>query len=313
MSWPAYYETHRSGELARRVEEALASLQSCTVCPRDCRIDRLADARKLCHTGRRARVSTFFPHFGEEDCLRGHRGSGTIFFAWCNLKCVFCQNWETSNEGQGIEVDARDLASMMLELQQRGCHNINFVTPEHVVPQVLEALPYAIEAGLNVPIVYNTSAYDSLRLPPPDGRHRGTSTCPHFKYWDTHRAARYLKAKDYPEVARAAIAEMHRQVGSLDIDDDGLARRGVLVRHLVMPDGIEDTKQILSWLADLAPDTYVNVMDQYHPDGRVIREPNKFPELDRRLHQAEHNDALAAAHGKGLRVDTRRAFLPILR
>ena len=304
MGEPGYVALWRSGELARRVDVALASLESCTVCPRDCRVDRLADETKLCHTGRKARVSTRFPHFGEEDCLRGWRGSGTIFFAWCNLKCVFCQNWETSNEGQGEEVDARQLAAMMLELQGRGCHNINWVTPEHVVPQVLEALPYAIEGGLSLPLVYNTSAYDSLEsLRLMDGI--VDVYMPDFKYWDTHRAARYLKAKDYPQVARTAISEMHRQVGPLKIGDDGLATRGVLVRHLVMPDGHEDTAAILQWLATLHPDTYVNVMDQYHPDGRVIREPQRYPELGRSITAEEFAAARAAAQDAGLRIDVR--------
>ncbi len=304
MSWPAYLDTHQRGELARRIEEGLAVLQRCTVCPRDCAVDRLADETKLCHTGRRARVSTYFAHFGEEDCLRGWNGSGTIFFSWCNLKCVFCQNWETSNEGQGIEVDARDLAKMMLELQGRGCHNVNFVTPEHVVPQVLEALPYAIEGGLRVPLVYNTSAYDSLHsLRLMDGL--VDIYMPDFKYWDPHRAARYLKAKDYPEVARAAVTEMQRQVGALQLGEDGLARRGVLVRHLVMPEGLSDTAEILRWLAELDPRMYVNVMDQYHPDGRVTREPGKFPELARRLYVREHAEALTFARAAGLRIDAR--------
>lgn len=304
MSWPAYLGLHRSGELSRRVERALRELERCRVCPRDCEVDRLADERKLCHTGRRARVSIAFPHFGEEDCLRGWKGSGTIFFSWCNLKCVFCQNWETSNEGQGQEVDGPQLAAMMLELQARGCHNINFVTPEHVVPQVLEALPYAIEGGLRLPIVYNTSAYDSLQsLALMDGV--VDIYMPDFKYWDSHRAARYLKAKDYPEVARAAVAEMHRQVGPLVLGEDGLARRGVLVRHLVMPEGLPDTARILEWLGELDPATYVNVMDQYHPDGRVIRQPGKYPELERPLRPREHAEALAVARRVGLRVDVR--------
>jgi len=162
MSWPAYLDTWKSGELSRRIDEAVKVLESCTICPRDCRVNRLVDEKKVCKVGRRAVVSSAFAHFGEEDCLRGWNGSGTIFFSWCNLKCVFCQNWEISNEGAGEEVSARGLAAMMLDLQRQGCHNINFVTPEHVVPQVLEALPYALEGGLRLPIVYNTSAYDSL-------------------------------------------------------------------------------------------------------------------------------------------------------
>src|SRR6266571_7439241 len=162
MSRPAYLTLLGSGELERRAAEAVAALKDCTVCPRDCHVDRLADKRMFCATGRRARIASHFPHFGEEDCLRGWNGSGTIFFAWCNLRCVFCQNFETSQFGEGAEVTASELAQIMLDLQEIGCHNVNFVTPEHVVPQILEALVIAVERGLRLPLVYNTSAYDSL-------------------------------------------------------------------------------------------------------------------------------------------------------
>jgi len=294
-------------ELYRRIDDAMRQLAPCRVCPRNCDVDRVANETAICRAGRYARVSSYFAHFGEEDCLRGWNGSGTIFFGWCNLRCAFCQNWETSQEGAGEEVDARGLAQMMLELQARGCHNINWVTPEHVVPQILEALPYALEGGLRVPLVYNTSGYDSLHsLQLMDGI--VDIYMPDFKYWDTHLSARILGAKDYPEVVRAAIREMHRQVGALEIDGDGLARRGVLVRHLVMPDSVDDSAQIFRWLAtDISPDTYVNVMDQYHPDGRVLREPGKFPTLTRPLREAEHEAALEAARAAGLRrIDVRR-------
>jgi putative pyruvate formate lyase activating enzyme len=282
-------------------------LESCTVCPRDCAVNRLANETKVCKVVRHVCVSTRFPHFGEEDCLRGWAGSGTIFFSWCNLKCVFCQNWETSNEGAGEEVFAPALAEMMLELQALGCHNINFVTPEHVVPQILEALPIAIDAGLRLPIVYNTSAYESLHsLRLMDGV--VDIYMPDFKYWDPTSSSRLMKARDYPEVARAAIREMHRQVGDLVIGDDGLARRGLIVRHLVMPDGLGETDRILHWLAEeISPGTYVNVMDQYHPDGRVVREPGRFPALERRITPAEHREALGLARDAGLaRIDARR-------
>jgi putative pyruvate formate lyase activating enzyme len=252
-------------------------------------------------------VSSYFPHFGEEDCLRGWNGSGTIFFGWCNLRCVFCQNWETSQEGAGVEVSARELAAMMLELQARGCHNINWVTPEHVVPQLLEALPYAVEGGLALPIVYNTSGYDSLEsLALMDGI--VDLYMPDFKYWDPHLAARHLKAKDYPEVARRAVREMHRQVGALELDTEGLARRGVIVRQLVMPDAVDDAAEIYRWLAaELGPSTYVNVMDQYRPEGSVLRAPEKYPELARTLRADEHEAALEAARRAGLsRIDVRR-------
>jgi putative pyruvate formate lyase activating enzyme len=304
MAYPAYLDVSRV-ELERRVEEALAVLARCRVCPRDCDVDRLADETAVCRAGRRARVSSYFPHFGEEDCLRGWNGSGTIFFGWCNLRCVFCQNWETSQEGAGDEVTPAQLAAMMLELQARGCHNINFVTPEHVVPQILEALPHAIDGGLRLPLVYNTSAYDSLHsLALMDGL--VDIYMPDFKYWEPGRAARWLKAKDYPAVARAAIREMHRQVGALKVDGDGLARRGVLVRHLVMPEATADAAAIFHWLAtELGSETYVNVMDQYHPDGSVARAPEKYLELARPSSHAEHRGALYLARKAGLRVDVR--------
>jgi putative pyruvate formate lyase activating enzyme len=306
MSWPAYLSLPR-GELARRIDEAMRVLADCTVCPRDCHVDRVADATAVCRVGRHARVASWFPHFGEEDCLRGWKGSGTIFFSWCNLKCVFCQNWEVSNEGAGELLDARALAAVMLELQGRGCHNVNFVTPEHVVPQILEALPYAIEGGLRLPLVYNTSAYDSLHsLRLMEGI--VDIYMPDFKVWDERRSAQILKARDYPERARAAIREMHRQVGFLETDERGLARRGVIVRHLVMPDCLDDTRAILAWIAgELGPDTYVNVMDQYHPDGRVLVEPDRFPSLNRIITQKEWRAAGDAARDTGLvRLDARR-------
>jgi putative pyruvate formate lyase activating enzyme len=313
MSWPAYLDTWKSGALSRRIDEALRVLESCTICPRDCQVNRLADEKKVCKVGRRAVVSSAFAHFGEEDCLRGWNGSGTIFFSWCNLKCVFCQNWEISNEGAGEEVDARQLAAMMLDLQARGCHNINVVTPEHVVPQVLEALPYALERGLRLPIVYNTSAYDSLHsLALMDGV--VDIYMPDFKYWDPTASARFLKAKDYPAVARRVIREMHRQVGDLVVDGEGLARRGLLVRHLVMPDALEDSARIFEWLAaDIGADTWVNIMDQYHPDGMVARQPERYPGLARPLRTGEHARALELARAAGLRRIDERDPHPRLR
>ena len=216
---PVHLETWRRGELPGKVEAALAELACCEACPRNCRIDRLADERRVCHTGRHAIVSSAFPHFGEEDCLRGWKGSGTIFFGMCNLRCVFCQNWDISQRERSRELPAEAIAELALELQARGCHNVNFVTPEHVAPQVVEALAVAIPRGLRVPIVDDTSAFDalsSLRLM--DGL--VDIYMPDFKFWHRETARRLCKAKNYPEVARAAIREMHRQVGDLRFGPD---------------------------------------------------------------------------------------------
>lgn len=310
MSWPAYLDTWKAGELERRVAQGLRMLESCAVCPRQCGINRLRDARKLCRVGRRAKVASCFAHFGEEDCLRGQRGSGTIFFSGCNLQCVFCQNWETSNEAAGHEVDAEDLAAMMLELQRQGCHNINFVTPEHVVPHVLEAVAHAVAGGLEIPLIYNTSGYDSLHsLRLLDGVI--DIYMPDFKYWSAPPSARFLKARDYPEHTRAALREMHRQVGDLVVDGQGVARRGLLVRHLVMPDGLEEAAEIFGFLAGLSPDTYVNVMDQYRPAGRVLQEPERYPTLGRVSSQVEYQEAVRSARAASLsRLDQRQ--LPMM-
>jgi putative pyruvate formate lyase activating enzyme len=309
---PVYLRTWRRGELPAKVEAGLAELARCEVCPRSCRIDRLADERRVCGTGRRASVSSAFPHFGEEDCLRGWRGSGTIFFGLCNLRCVFCQNWDISQRERGRELDAGQIADVALELQARGCHNLNFVTPEHVVPQVIEALAEAIPRGLRLPVVYNTSAFDSLAsLRLLDGL--VDIYMPDFKFWQRETARRLCKAKSYPDVARAAIREMHRQVGDLRFGPDGLARRGLLVRHLVMPAQTDEAAAILRWLADeISPDTYVNLMDQYHPDyevGAIARDGRpKYAEIARRPSPEELAAAHAAARDAGLwRLDTRGA------
>ena len=303
---PAYMKLYRSGELRRRAEAALAHLAHCTLCPRNCGVDRLVNRTAACKTGRYAVVSSFFPHRGEEACLRGWHGSGTVFFSWCNLRCVFCQNFDISQVGQGETTPPQQLAGMILTLQAVGCHNINMVTPEHVVPQVLEALVLAVDGGLRLPIVYNTSAYDSL-----DSLHLLDGVVdiymPDFKLWDPQLSLRYLKAKDYPEAARRAIAEMHRQVGELKLDENGIAKHGVLVRHLVMPGYLDETKAILRFLAEeVSPDTYVNVMAQYQPANKVTAE--KYPEINRRITGGEYRAAIEFAHRAGLwRLDERHA------
>ena len=304
---PSYLSLSIS-EIRDRADHAVASLSECRACPRECEVNRLVGKWAACKTGRHAIVNSHLPHMGEENCLRGWAGSGTIFFSHCNLRCVFCQNYDIS---QGVKPgstrrgsSAREIADMMLSLQTSGCHNINFVTPEHVVPQVLEALALAIGGGLTLPIVYNTSGYDS-----PESLELFDGVVdvymPDIKFLDNDASRKYLKAEDYPEAASSALKEMHRQVGPLEIDSEGLARRGVLIRHLVMPGMLENTRTILEWIAtELGPDSYVNLMDQYHPAGRVSR--SRFPEINRRVSDAEFREATQIARDLGLRLDERR-------
>lgn len=294
---PAYLALHRSGELRRRAAEALDMLSSCRLCPRACGVDRLREAAGVCRTGRLAAVSSFFGHRGEESCLSGRRGSGAFFFSRCNLGCVFCQNCRISRMGEGVPSSAGQMAEMMLRLQEEGCHNINLVTPSHVVPQILEALALAVEGGLRLPLVYNTSAYDSaesLRLL--DGV--VDIYMPDFKFRDPALAERYLRARDYPEAALRSVAEMHRQVGDLETDRQGLARRGLLVRHLLMPGLLEDTKKILSFLAGLSRDTWINILTQYRPANQVSA--LTFPEINRPVSREEYYAALDHFKSLGL-------------
>ncbi len=309
---PSYLRLYRRGELPARVEAGLQELHECRACPRNCGVDRFAGRARVCHTGRFALVSSAFPHFGEENCLRGIKGSGTIFFGLCNLRCVFCQNWDISQQQEGREYTGEQIADLMLTLQDRGCHNINFVTPEHVVPQVIEAIAAAVPRGLHLPIVYNTSAYDAL-----DSLHLMEGLVdiymPDFKFWTRDSAKRYVKAKDYPERARAAILEMQRQVGPLKFDRDGLARRGLLVRHLVMPGQEAEAAAIFEWLArEVSVDTYINIMDQYRPEFQVGTPDRKgqpqYQEIARESSGNEMVAALEAARRAGLwRFDQRRS------
>ena len=300
---PAYLALHRSGELGRRAKRAHDMLASCEMCPRQCRAGRLDDRVGFCSTGRDARVSSCFAHVGEEDCLRGSHGSGTVFFAYCNLKCVFCQNYELSHLGDGRETRPEHVADTMLRLQRKGCHNINLVTPTHVVPQILEALVVAADSGLALPVVYNTGAYDSPEtLDLLDGV--VDIYMPDLKSMSAEASETYLNARDYPAVACAAIRRMHAQVGDLVIDADGIARRGVLVRHLVMPGRLDDTHAVLEFLArEISPDTFVNVMPQYRPAG----DASEHAELGRPITPAEFRQALRIAADVGLRrLDPRR-------
>jgi len=305
---PAYLQTHQKGILQKRIDTALGLLASCSLCPRACVVNRRAGEEGVCKTGRHARVASWGPHFGEEAPLVGRFGSGTIFFSSCSLLCVFCQNYDISHENVGQVTGPKDLARIMLGLQEKGCHNINFVTPSHVVPQILEALPAAIEGGLSVPLVYNSGGYDSIEtLKLLDGII--DIYMPDLKFSKDIPALLYCKAPDYPQVARAAIKEMHRQVGDLVLDKKGRALRGLLVRHLVMPDGLAGTGASMQFLAqELSKNTYVNIMDQYHPCGKDL---DRFPELDRRITPEEYREALDGASAEGItRLDNRqRGFL----
>jgi putative pyruvate formate lyase activating enzyme len=281
--------------LQDRARDALARLEACDICPRRCGANRLQDERGFCRSGRWARVADFAPHFGEEAPLVGQSGSGTIFFCGCNLSCVFCQNYDISQQDQGQEVSAQALARMMLALQRQGCHNINFVTPTHVVPQILEALVLAREEGLHVPLVYNSSGYDSvdtLRL----AEGIFDIYMPDAKYGSDEMALKYSKASWYTHYMKTAILEMHRQVGDLVIQD-GIAKRGLLVRHLVLPGDLAGTAEVVRFLAEeISRETYLNVMAQYRPEYSAC----DYPELDRRLTVKEYRDAVKLAAEAGL-------------
>ena len=298
---PAYLELGPEA-WADRARRGLEEPRDCQVCPRNCGVNRLKGETQVCKTGRHVMVASAFPHFGEERCLRGSRGSGTIFFALCNLRCVFCQNWDISQHPKGRICEPRELAALMLHLQGQGCHNINLVTPEHVVPQIVEAVALAVAQGLRLPIVYNTSAYDALvSLELMDGL--VDIYMPDFKFWKRETAKRLAKAADYPDRAREAIREMHRQVGPLTFGPNGLACRGVLIRHLVMPKQLGETEKILGWIAsELGPHTYVHLMGQYRPAYQVREGTSKYRDIARRPEPAELRLAHEMATDLGLRL-----------
>ncbi len=302
----AYIATFRSGELRRRAETARRRLRECNLCGHACLVDRTESVEgSVCGTGERALVHSFGPHHGEEDPLRGWSGSGTIFFSRCNLRCVYCQNWEISQGGGGREVEDEELAEIMLALQARGCHNVNFVSPSHVVAQILSAVLLAAEGGLRIPLVFNTGGYDS-----PDALALLDGVIdiymPDMKYGSSERGRRYSRVQDYVEINRAAIKEMHRQVGDLRLSSEGLARRGLLVRHLVLPGDLSNTESVLRFLAtEISTETYVNLMDQYHPSYHA----REHPPLDRLLTPEEYDRAVEIAEKVGLgRLDQRRRY-----
>jgi putative pyruvate formate lyase activating enzyme len=301
---PAYLALLRSGELAERVKIAYQRMSCCTLCAVGCKVDRLSGVLGVCRTPARARLSSYGPHMGEEDPLRGFRGSGTVFFARCNLRCQFCQNHDISQADSGELVEPEELAAVMLELQAYGCHNINFVSPSHVVPQILAGVLVAAQAGLRLPLVYNTGGYDALEsLALLDGVI--DIYMPDMKYASAQIGRTYSKVRNYPQVNQAAVKEMHRQVGDLQLDERGIAQRGLLVRHLVLPNGLAGTAQIVRFLAEeISKNTYLNLMDQYRPAYNAMQ----FDKLKRPLRPQEYQEAVELAHTAGLeRLDERRA------
>lgn len=305
---PVALETNRKGLMKAKLEQARLELENCRACPRDCKVNRLKDVKGACNTGRYAVVSSAFPHFGEESVLQGWNGSGTIFFGLCNLRCVFCQNWDISQKKQGWELKPEEIADLMLKLQnETHCHNINFVTPEHVAPQVVEAIALAVEGGLKVPLIYNTSSYDSLRsLQLMDGLI--DVYLPDFKFWSPETSQRLCKARDYPDVARQSILEMQRQVGDLVFNSQGVAQKGVLIRHLVMPNHEEEARAIIKFVRDeVSKDAFVHLMEQYRPTFSVGKGEKRartgfttYEEINRPVTESEVDRLRAFAEELGL-------------
>ncbi len=295
-SAPTYLQLHQDGRLTKRAKEALDLLQNCHVCPHYCGVNRIAGETGKCRTGRLAIVSSYGPHFGEESPLVGTHGSGTIFFANCNLKCIFCQNYTISQLGEGATITKEVLSKMMLSLQERGCHNINLVSPTHVVPQILEALEIAVNLGLRIPLVYNSGGYDSIEtLKLLEGII--DIYMPDMKYFDDKAAEKLSSVKSYPSINQAAVKEMHRQVGDLYIDEKGIATHGLLIRHLVLPNELAGTEGIVKFIArEVSPNSYVNIMSQYHPCYKAFQ----VPELSRRISREEFLQALEYAQKAGL-------------
>jgi putative pyruvate formate lyase activating enzyme len=295
---PAYLELHKTGELKKRADELWDIMRSCELCPRRCGVNRHKGRSGVCRApGTTLVISSSHPHFGEERPLVGKGGSGTIFLAHCNLRCVFCQNWETAHLGIGSEENIDDFAGMMLKLQEIGCHNINLVTPTHYSAHVLKALDIAAERGLRLPIVYNTSGWERLEIIRLlDGI--VDIYLPDFKYWDSDMSAKYSdEAESYPEMTSKAILEMHRQVGVAKPAKDGIMQRGLMIRHLVMPNNIGGSEKVMEWIAgNLPKDTYVNIMVQYSP----VHKAYDYPELSRRITQKEYLKVVTKAKDLGL-------------
>jgi putative pyruvate formate lyase activating enzyme len=294
---PAYAVLEDQGKLAPRIKQAQAIFEECRLCPRECGVNRLAGEKGFCRSTAKPMVYSAHPHFGEEVSLVGKNGSGTIFFSSCNLRCVFCQNWPISHEGRGKEISDDKLADLMLYMQHIGCHNINLVTPTHVMPNILHATRLAHLKGLQIPLVYNTSGYESVEmLKLLDGV--VDIYLPDMKFMDAGQAEIYMAgAADYPEMGKNGLLEMHRQVGLHKTDEDGIAVRGVMIRHLVMPNRVAGTKKFVRWVAaNLPKSTYVNIMHQYHVDYKAF----EYPKIQRSINAEEYIEAMAWAEKYGL-------------
>ncbi|MBW1972969.1 MAG: radical SAM protein [Spirochaetes bacterium] len=309
MREASYISLCRTGEIYERIKKAKELMNPCRICPRLCGAKRLEGEKGFCKTGAKAFVSSALPHFGEEEPLVGKMGSGTIFITHCNLRCLFCQNFEISHLGEGKEISNEEFANIMINLQNRGCHNINFVTPTHVVPQILEALPLAVEKGLKVPLVYNTGGYDMREtISLLDGVF--DIYMPDIKFSDNLVASKYLNVDDYWERVKEAVKEMHRQVGDLALDEDGIAYKGLLIRHLVMPEDLAGTKEVMRFLAkEISKNSYVNIMDQYRPCGYAHR----YPEISRGITRSEYLKAIESAREEGITRLDKRTGIRILR
>ena len=293
---PYYINLHKTGKLNKRVYLLNDILKNCRLCPRQCGVNRLNGEVGFCKAGEKLMISSAFPHFGEEPPLVGNRGSGTIFLTHCNLKCIFCQNYDISHLGHGETISSEQLAEYMHSLQERGCHNINFVTPTHYLPQIMAALPLAVDLGLKIPLVYNCGGYETF-----EAIHLLDGIIdiymPDVKFARREVAEKYTQTPDYPEVVKKTLKEMHRQVGNLQINAEGLAERGLLIRHLVMPNGLAGSRELMHFIAtEISPHSYVNVMNQYRPEYKAF----EYPEISRGISHQEYGEAIEGAKDEGL-------------
>jgi len=296
MPHPSYIKLYETGELQKRIDALNMILEDCHLCPRNCRVNRFKGEKGVCKVGSLPMVSSFHAHFGEEKPLVGRYGSGTIFLTYCNLKCLFCQNYDISHLGEGREVSLKELGDMMISLMRQGCHNINFVTPTHQTAQIVSALPYAIERGLGIPLVYNCGGYEFLEtIKLLDGIF--DIYMPDFKYGSNESAKKLSAAPDYVEITKVAIKEMHKQVGDLKMDKRGIAERGLLIRHLVLPEGLAGTWEVMKFIAtEISKNTYINIMDQYRPCYKAF----EHPPMNRRITGEEFEEAVRIAREEGL-------------